>query len=112
MASRFTEHFEINEHWQFSQSEPSSPLASSASESFFSSSSETLNIQVSLLPSASANLYDYKLKSQTSVKSSDPPLIHSDSFSTVYSLRDSSNPKKSKLRRFLTTIQHSRKSNK
>lgn len=114
MGSRFTEHFEINENWQILQSEPSSPL-SSTSDSFFSSSSETLNFQVATSLS-STEMYNFKSKSQTSVKNNDPSLIHSHSFSTVYSNEDSSKssqkPKKSKLKRFLTTIHHSRKSNR
>ncbi|CAO0799058.1 unnamed protein product [Mucor circinelloides] len=117
MASRFTEHFEINQHWEFSPSEPSSPLSSSASESlYYSSSSETLNVQITSSSStANTEMYNFKTKSQTSVKSNDPSLMHSHSLSTVYSLdkaASTSKPKKSKLKRFLTTIQHSRKSSK
>jgi hypothetical protein len=114
MGSRFTEHFEINENFQISQSEPSSPLLSTF-DSFFSSSSETLNFQVTA-SSSSTEIYSFKSKSQTSVKSNDPSLIHSHSFSIVNFNEDSfkslQKPKKSKLKRFLTTIHHSRKSNK
>ncbi|CAO3619317.1 unnamed protein product [Mucor fragilis] len=117
MASRFTEHFDINQHWQLSSSEPSSPLSSSTSESlYYSSSSETLNVQIiSSTSTAMTDMYNFKTKSQTSVKSNDPSLMHTHTFSTVHSLDEAthaSKPKKSKLKRFLTTIQHSRKSSK
>ncbi|KAK4519167.1 uncharacterized protein ATC70_009399 [Mucor velutinosus] len=116
MASRFTEHFEINQDWQFSPSEPSSPLSSSTSESLYYSSSETLNVQIiSSTSTVTADMYNFKTKSQSSVKSNDPSLVYTHSFSTVHSVDEASHaskPKKSKLKRFLTTIQHSRKSSK